>query len=117
MEFTEAVETVGKVVDVAGVAAIVLGILISTAVFVRDVRREDGYDNAYTVYRRHLGRALLLGLELLVAADIIRTIAIDPNLESVAVLGGIVLIRTFLSFALELEISGRWPWQHSAGES
>ncbi len=62
-------------------------------------------------FRRSLGRAILLGLELLVAADIIKTVAISPTLESVAVLGGIVLIRTFLSFSLELEITGRWPWQ------
>ncbi len=111
MEFTEVVENIGKIVDLAGVLAIVLGILISTAVFLQHFRRQSGYESAYVSYRRHLGRALLLGLELLVAADIIRTIAITPTLESVAVLGGIVLIRTFLSFALELEVSGRLPWQ------
>jgi uncharacterized membrane protein len=111
MEFTATVETVGKAVDLAGVFAIVVGILVSTVVFFNHLRRESGYDAAYVLYRRHLGRALLLGLELLVAADIIRTIAITPTLESLAVLGGIVLIRTFLSFALELEVSGRFPWQ------
>ncbi len=61
-----------------------------------------------------LGRAILLGLELLVAADIIKTVAVTPTLDSVVVLAIIVLIRTFLSWALELEISGRWPWQKRA---
>jgi len=65
----------------------------------------------YTRFRRVLGRAILLGLELLVAADIIKTVAVTPTLESVGVLAIIVLIRTFLSWSLELEISGRWPWQ------
>jgi uncharacterized membrane protein len=65
----------------------------------------------YRPYRQFLGRSILLGLELLVAADIIRTVAITPTLESVTVLAVIVLIRTFLSFSLELEITGRWPWQ------
>jgi uncharacterized membrane protein len=66
---------------------------------------------AYRDYRRGLGQALLLGLELLVAADIIRTVAVTPTLESVAVLAVIVLIRTFLSWSLEVEVEGRFPWQ------
>ena len=73
------------------------------------VRREEG--GAYDFFRRRLGRAILLGLEFLVAADIIRTVAVTPSGESVAVLGGIVLIRTFLSFSLQLEMTGAWPWQ------
>jgi uncharacterized membrane protein len=64
----------------------------------------------YRRLRQQLGRTILLGLELLVAADIIRTVAITPTVQSVVVLAGIVLIRTFLSFSLELEITGRWPW-------
>jgi uncharacterized membrane protein len=68
-------------------------------------------DDAYEFFRRRLGRAILLGLEFLVAADIIRTVAVTPTGESVAVLGGIVLIRTFLSFSLQLEMTGAWPWQ------
>ena len=70
----------------------------------------------YRRYRRSLGRSILLGLELLVAADIIRTVAVTPTFESVGVLGLIVLIRTFLSFSLELEITGRWPLQKPPGE-
>lgn len=65
----------------------------------------------YRRFRQEVGRAILLGLELLVAADIIRTVAISPTLESVAVLSGIVLVRTFLSFSLEVELTGMWPWQ------
>jgi uncharacterized membrane protein len=76
---------------------------------IRSLLRKSG--PVYAPFRRFLGRSILLGLELLVAADIIKTVAISPTLESVIVLGGIVLIRTFLSFSLELEISGRWPWQ------
>lgn len=112
--FTEVIEIVGKVIDASGVAAMVIGALIaSIAAGVRLVRREGP---VYVPYRRALGRSILLGLELLVAADIIRTVAITPTLESVAVLAGIVLIRTFLSFSLELEISGRWPWQKKTDE-
>jgi uncharacterized membrane protein len=111
VNFSESVELVGKAVDLVGVLVIVLGILISTAIFLKRARDGGDYGSSYSGYRRRLGRGLLLGLELLVAGDIIRTIAITPTLESVAILAGIVLIRTFLSFALEFEISGRFPWQ------
>ncbi len=111
LEFTESVELVGKAVDLAGVVVIVLGVLISTGLFLDHLRRTREYGVAYVNFRRHLGRGLLLGLELLVAGDIIRTIAVTPTLESVGVLAVIVLIRTFLSITLELEISGRFPWQ------
>jgi len=115
MDFQGIIEIVGSVIDAAGVAAIVIGVLIASVIaLVRLVRRQGP---VYRPYRRGLGRSILLGLELLVAADIIRTVAITPTLESVAVLGAIVLIRTFLSFSLELEITGRWPWQKApAGE-
>jgi uncharacterized membrane protein len=109
MEFQVIVETVGRVVDVAGVSVMVVGALIGSGIALSSLlRRRAG---VYRSYRSFLGRSILLGLELLVAADIIRTVAITPTLESVAVLAGIVLSRTFLSFSLELEISGRWPWQ------
>ena len=73
-------------------------------------RRKAG---VYRRFRQEVGRAILLGLELLVAADIIRTVAISPTLESVAVLSGIVLVRTLLSFSLEVELTGMWPWQRT----
>jgi len=69
--------------------------------------------NAYSMYRQDLGRAILLGLEFLVAGDIIRTVVVSPTLDNVLVLGLIVLIRTFLSMALQLEVEGRWPWQRA----
>jgi uncharacterized membrane protein len=107
--FTAVVETVGRVIDGVGVAVIVVGACAATVTALRRVR--GGQPAAYRFFRRQLGRSILLGLELLVAADIIRTVAVTPTLSSVAVLGGIVVIRTFLSFSLELEITGRWPWQ------
>ncbi len=105
----EVVEAVGVVVDVTGVLSIVVGALVASFVAVRGLaRREEGI---YRRFRRQLGRSILLGLELLVAADIIKTVAVKPTFENVAVLGMIVVIRTFLSWSLELEMSGRWPWQ------
>ncbi len=112
MDFQEIIETAGRVIDGSGVLAIVVGAVAAMLFAVpRLVRRERG---VYGKFRRFLGRSILLGLELLVAADIIRTVAIAPTLDSVAVLALIVLIRTFLSWSLELEITGRWPWQQKA---
>jgi len=107
MSFTDAIEAVGKAVDGVGVAAIVVGVLVATLMVLR--RRPLGAD-AYRLYRQRLGRAILLGLELLVAADIIRTVAVTPTFESAGVLAIIVVIRTFLSFSLEVELEGHWPW-------
>ena len=109
MGFQEWIETAGKAVDAAGVIAVVLGAVLATVFAITRLVRRQG--EVYGRFRRFLGRSILLGLELLVAADIIRTVAVSPTLDSVVVLAIIVLIRTFLSFALELEITGRWPWQ------
>ncbi|MEX0581623.1 MAG: DUF1622 domain-containing protein [Mycobacterium sp.] len=109
MSFYEVIETVGKTIDAIGVAVIAIGTLISAAGAVARWRRRTG--DVYRVFRQQLGRSILLGLEFLVAADIIRTVAVTPDARSVAVLAGIVLIRTFLSFSLELEVTGYWPWQ------
>jgi uncharacterized membrane protein len=108
VSFYEVIETVGKAIDAVGVAVIALGALLSAVAVVRRLRKGD---DAYRAFRQQLGRSILIGLELLVAADIIRTVAVTPDARSVAVLAGIVLIRTFLSFSLELEITGYWPWQ------
>jgi uncharacterized membrane protein len=112
MDFQAVIEVIGKIVDGSGVAAIVIGAVAATLFAARRLVRKQ--QPVYSRYRRFLGRSILLGLELLVAADIIRTVAVTPTLESVAVLAVIVLIRTFLSFSLELEITGRWPWQKTA---
>lgn len=111
MSFAEAVEWFGKGVDGAGVAIIIAGAIIASAYFAYQMRRGGPIDAAYRLYRRSLGRAILLGLEFLVAGDIIRTVATSPSFYSVGVLAVIVVIRTFLSTELELEIDGRWPWQ------
>ena len=111
MEFKDTVEAVGTAVDVAGVVIIVVGALIATAVFGYRMLQRAELHPAYRSYRQGLGRAILLGLELLVAGDIIRTVAIAPTFTSVGVLALIVLVRTFLSFSLEVELEGRWPWQ------
>ena len=110
----EIIELVGQGVDVAGVAVMVLGMIVATIYFLNS--RRHGHDPvaAYQKYRHGIGRAILLGLEILIVADIIRTIAIEPTFSSLGILAVIVLIRTFLSTALELELEGRWPWQRPA---
>jgi uncharacterized membrane protein len=106
-------EPITRVVEVVGVLLILGGAATATVHFA--IRWfEVGLADAYRAYRQHLGRAILLGLEFLVAADIINTVAVDPTFRSVGVLAGIVMIRTFLSFSLEVEIDGRWPWTRAA---
>jgi uncharacterized membrane protein len=109
VSLVEVIEATGTAIDAIGVAVIAGGAVFAVFMTFGKGRREDG--GAYDFFRRRLGRAILLGLEFLVAADIIRTVAVTPTAESVLVLGGIVLIRTFLSFSLQLEMTGAWPWQ------
>lgn len=114
---TPGLEMVSTGIEVAGVATIVIGAAVATVLFVRAGLSPAGWPPAYRAYRANLGRGILLGLELLVAADIIGTVAVTPSFENLAVLGLIVLIRTFLSFSLEVEIEGRWPWQRAGAEA
>ncbi|WP_375402006.1 DUF1622 domain-containing protein [uncultured Sphingomonas sp.] len=110
------IEWVTRAVEVTGVAIIVIGAFGSLAAFALGlVGRRGGREALIDRFRSNLGRSILLGLEFLVAADIVNTVAIEPTLDSLAVLAGIVLIRTFLSFSLEVEIEGRWPWQGKGG--
>ena len=105
-------------VELAGIAVILAGAAWSFARYARAVAAggaDGGAGDAYKRLRSSLGRSILLGLELLVAADIINTVAVEPTLSSLAVLAGIVAIRTFLSWSLEVEIDGRWPWQAGDG--
>jgi uncharacterized membrane protein len=111
----EIIEGIGTTIDAIGVAVIAGGAILAVFLTIGRARQEDG--GAYEFFRRRLGRAILLGLEFLVAADIIRTVAVTPTGESVLVLGGIVLIRTFLSFSLQLEVTGAWPWQQRRATS
>lgn len=114
MEFKGIIEAAGEIVDLAGVAVIIIGAVIATVSALRSLLRRSGRP-VYEAYRQQLGRSILLGLELLVAADIIRTVAVTPTFESLGVLALIVLIRTFLSYTLQLEVTGRLPWQQSRG--
>ena len=109
--YRELMDWIGMAIDAIGVLLIVFGALIATWRFL--FRRQEGQAKTYQVYRQDLGRAILLGLEFLVAGDIIRTVVVSPTLGNVVVLGLIVLIRTFLSMALQLEVEGRWPWQRA----
>ena len=105
-----------RIIELLGVGIIAAGAAVTLAMFlIRLARREDRMET-YGHFRTEFGRAILLGLEFLVAADIINTITVDLTLESIASLALIVLIRTFLSWSIELEIEGRWPWQRQAGE-
>ena len=114
MDIRHAVDVVGLAVDAVGVAVIVLAIAIAGVAFARGLDRGLPFEAAYLGLRQSIGRGILLGLELLVAGDIIRTVAIAPTFATVGVLAGIVAIRTFLSFSLEVELTGRWPWQARA---
>jgi uncharacterized membrane protein len=108
-------EVVGTSVDGVGVFIVAGGMLVATARLVarfRDRTQDSG--NYYSLYRQDVGRAILLGLEFLIAGDIIRTVVVAPTLQNVIVLGIIVLIRTFLSLSLQLEIEGKLPWQREA---
>ena len=111
MSYEETISDVVKVVEAVGAAIMVLGGLATLAMFARAIVRGRPADGAYKALRRNLGRCILLGLEVLIVADIVRTIIVDTTLESVAVLGVIVVIRIVLSFSLEVEIDGVWPWR------
>ncbi|MGD9953699.1 MAG: DUF1622 domain-containing protein [Burkholderiales bacterium] len=100
-------ETIGLVIDGIGVAVIVIGIAVSAVRLVANRAPGDRYRRL----RQDIGLSILLGLELLIAGDIIRTVAVTPTMDGVLVLGLIVLIRTFLSMTLQVELEGRWPWQ------
>ena len=103
-----------RLLEMAGVLAILVGVLIAAILFARDLWRREAGRDAYDRFRANLGRGILLGLELLVGADIIATITAPLSFESVGLLAVIVLIRTFVSVSLEMEIGGRWPWTRAA---
>ena len=109
--FRSLMELVGTGVDAAGVLIVVLGATLASGRYV--LAKQGVPSRSYRLYRQDLGRAILLGLEFLVAGDIIRTVVVAPTLQNVAILAVIVLIRTFLSMALQLELEGRWPWQRT----
>ena len=112
MSFTDVMEHVARAFEVVGAAILLVGLVWSMVAAVRTWRAVDGR-SGYRALRETFGGALLLSIEILVAADLIRTVAVSPTLENVAVLGLIVLIRTFLSFSLEVEIEGSLPWRRA----
>jgi uncharacterized membrane protein len=112
------IDSIDQLFDVAGVFALVVGALVTGLNYlIILVFKPEKRALAYGSLRKGFGRAILVGLELLVAADIIRTVAIEPSLQNVGVLGLIVVIRTFLSWSLAVEVNGRWPWQQIGANS
>jgi uncharacterized membrane protein len=111
--FSEVMEKVTRGFETVGVAILVIGIAVAFIRAFLDLRREGGH-RAYDRLRQDMGRSILLGLEVLIAADLVRTVTIDPTLESAIFLGVIVLVRTFLSFSLEIELDGVVPWRKKA---
>ena len=113
MTFTETMDHVAQLFELIGAVVLLLGLFVAAGLSLRSlIRSRDGH-RAYRVLRESFGGVILLGLEILVAADLVRTVAVAPTLENVFILGLIVLIRTFLSFSLEIEIEGVAPWRRA----
>ncbi len=106
--YKEVIDYIGRGFESVGVGAVIIGCLLA---LIRYGAVSPRGDAAYRSLRKGLARAILLGLELFVAGDIIRTVTVDPSFTTAGVLAIIILIRTFLSFTLEVEVEGRWPWQ------
>ena len=109
----EWVELTAQAIEALAVLIMVIFILIGTARWL--LEGPKAIEEGYTRYRVVLGKALLIGLELLVAADIIRTVALEPTLLNMATLGVLVIVRTFLGWTLTVEVEGHWPWQSGKG--
>src|SRR5262245_45495334 len=117
MSVEQTMDDIARGVEILGVATVVVGLAASLVNGGLGLLRGEGAGSVYGNIRAVFARSILLGLEFLVAADIIRTVAVQPSLENVAVLGLIILIRTFLSFSLEVELDGRWPWARAPSGS
>ncbi len=117
METSHVISVIAEVIEVVGVVVIAAGVVIGIGLFAWDLLRQAPIRDAYTRLRTFMGRSLLLGLEFLVAGDIIKTVAIEPTRESVVVLAVIVLVRTVLSLSIDVEIDGRWPWRAAEQEA
>ncbi|MEV1247467.1 DUF1622 domain-containing protein [Nonomuraea sp. NPDC050022] len=119
VQVKDVIELIGTVLDIAGVAVIAAGLVIATITYGVSLARSRQVAGLYQAFRRNVGRSILLGLEFLVGADIIKTVAVSPTFQSVGVLAIIVAVRTFLSVSLQVELDGRWPWQppRTAGQT
>ena len=113
MDIKHTAELIGSGFELAGIIVLVFGSILAFGRYVVTLIRFRDGPAAFRGLRLYVGRSIVLGLELLIAADIIRSVAIEPTFASVGVLGLIVLVRTFLSWSLEVEINGEWPWQRS----
>ena len=113
MELVVIAKGLGEVIDFAGVLVIVGGVIYATVSFLSTAFKIQDSHVQYRTFRNNLGRAILLGLELLVAGDIIKSVGAEPTLDKVLILGLIVLIRSFLGVTFEMEVEGRWPWQRN----
>jgi uncharacterized membrane protein len=109
MEIRDVVEMAARGIELTGVAIIVISVVAATGRYLTHLQLRTG--GAYDQFKVRIGKAMLLGLEFLVAADIVETVVLEPTLQSVTVLAMLVLIRTFLSWSIVVEIEGRWPWQ------
>lgn len=110
----EVARSIAETIEVIAVAVIGIGVIVSIAAGLQQWFRADS-NVGFEVFKRLIARGLLIGLDLLIAADVIKTVTLDQSLESALVLGLLVLIRTFLSWALVLEVEGCWPWQRNRG--
>lgn len=106
-------DTIAQMLEVCGVLAIVAGTAFALCEALRNLVRHREGEKIFDLFRTRLAKSILIGVEFLIAADIVGTVTIDPTTESLGKLAMIVLIRTFLSFTLEVEIEGRWPWQRN----
>jgi uncharacterized membrane protein len=113
IEFTSFAQNAGTLLDAAGVVVILAGVLLSTVAVFITIFRNKGIHDIYRSYRHNLARSILIGLEFLVAGDIIRSVAGSLDLDSVVILAIIVVIRSLLGMEFEMEIEGRWPWQRA----
>jgi uncharacterized membrane protein len=116
MSFTEVMEWVSRGFEIAGIIVLIVGFLLGAA---RALQRRSSHpsETMYDLVRQSFGRTILLGLEILVAADLVRTVAVDQTWQNVLALGLLVLIRTFLSFSLEVEMDGVWPWRRGGART
>lgn len=113
INFETFAQTAGELLDGIGVIIILSGVVLSTAFAVATILRHKNIHTLYRSYRSNLARSILIGLEFLVAGDIIRSVAGDLSFDSVIILAIIVLVRSFLGMEFEMEIEGRWPWQRA----
>jgi len=113
--FNQAAHWIATGIEILGIGIIVIGGVTASVLFLIELKKRKIFPEAYQKYRLRLGQGILLGLEFLVAADIIGTVAVDATFRNVGVLAAIVGLRTFLSFALEIEIKGRLPWKEKDG--